>query len=271
MNILITGIAAEYSLYGLADAIRVVHVDFQAQEIAVLALPRDLWVEVPVSVGGIEPVPAKLNQAYYYGIDALNYYDGQGRGSGLLAETLQGNFGFHVTHYISVNQNGFRSIIDSLGGIDVCFPNNIYRKEFEEPVLYLAAGCHHLTGKQAEMASRHRILIGDLGRIENQSILLKALVSQLLTPANLNHLPSVVNQIKEYTALSLSPAEISSLLCLAGKIDPQEDVEFAHISWEMLTQAWRYDPIRGVYTSALTVDNEEMRDLVDEFQGGVWP
>ncbi|MEA2007523.1 MAG: LCP family protein [Chloroflexota bacterium] len=271
MNILVTGIAAEYSLNGLADAIRVVHIDFRTQKISVLPFPRDLWVEVPISVYGVEPVSVKLNQAYYYGTDVVNYYDGSGGGSGLLAETLQYNFGLPITHYISINQNSFRTIIDSLGGIDVCFSDNIYRKKFEQPVLYLAAGCHHLTGKQAEMVARHRISIGDLGRIQHQSILLKALVANILTPSNIKYLPSVVDNLKGYTTLSLSPANISALLCLAGKIDPQQDIVFAHIPNEMLVLTWRYDQVRGVQTSALTVDNDKMRDLIDEFQRGIWP
>ncbi len=271
MNILVTGIAAEYTLNGLADAIRIVHIDFRTQKITVLPFPRDLWVEVPISMYGIEPISVKLNQAYYYGTDALNYYDGSGGGSGLMAETLQYNFGLPVTHYISVNQNSFRTIIDSLGGIDVCFSDNIYRKQFEQPVLYLAAGCHHLTGKQAEMVARHRISIGDLGRIQHQSILLKALIANILTPSNIKYLPSVVDNLKGYTALSLSPADISALLCLAGKIDTQQDIIFTHIPNEMLVLTWRYDQTRGVQTSVLVVDNEEMRELVDEFQRGIWP
>lgn len=271
VNILVTGIAAEYSLIGLADAIRVVHVDFRTQKITVLPFPRDLWVEVPISVYGITPISSKLNQAYYYGTDVVNYYHGSGGGSGLMAETLQNNFALPITHYISVNLSSFRTIIDSIGGIDVCFSDNIYRKQYEQPVLYLEAGCHHLTGKQAEMVARQRISIGDLGRIQHQSILLKALLAQMLTPTNLKYLPSVVDNLKGYTALSLSPAEISSLLCLAGRINPQEDVVFTHIPNGMLTLSWRYDQIRGVQTSVLTADNEKMRDLIDEFQRGIWP
>lgn len=271
MNILLTGIAAEYSLNGLADAVRVVHVDFRTLKITVLPFPRDLWVDIPISINGIKPVSSKINQVYFYGTGVGNYYDGSGGGSGLLAETFQDNFGLPITHYISVNQNSFKTIIDSLGGIDVCFSNNIYRKEFEQPVLYLAAGCHHLTGKQAEMVARHRISIGDLGRIQHQSILLKALVLQILTPANLKYLPGMIRDLKGYTALSLSPADISALLCLAGKIDPQEDVVFTHIPNEMLALTWRYDQVRGVQTSVLTADNAEMRALLDEFQSGIWP
>ena len=47
LNILISGVSSNSYLYGLADAIRIARVDFQTKEVFVLALPRDLWVQIP--------------------------------------------------------------------------------------------------------------------------------------------------------------------------------------------------------------------------------
>jgi hypothetical protein len=74
MNILLSGVASEGYLYGLADAIRVVHLDFQKQTISVLALQRDLWVNIPgIADHGVSQ--GKLNQAYFYGTEGMGYYD----------------------------------------------------------------------------------------------------------------------------------------------------------------------------------------------------
>jgi LCP family protein required for cell wall assembly len=273
MNILMVGVAAQYSLEGLADAVRVVHIDFRTQEVTVLPLPRDLWVDIPITIPGVTQgvTPGKLNQAYYYGTDRFSYFQGSGKGAGLLAETIYSDFGLRMDHYTVVNLNSFRTIIDQVGGIDVCFSENIYRKRFEQPVLYLPAGCHHLNGKQAEVVARQRINIGDLGRIQHQTILLKALASKLLSPSGIAQLPDIVNQLKSYVVLDLSPAQISQILCLARMMDVQEDIQFASVPNDMLTLTSRYDPVRGVWTSVLVTDRARMRNLLADFQAGIWP
>ena len=52
-------------LYGLADEIRVVRVDFVTPKVTVLALPRDLWVEIPEIEDAYGITHGKLNQAYF--------------------------------------------------------------------------------------------------------------------------------------------------------------------------------------------------------------
>ena len=280
MNILITGVAAENYLYGLADAIRVVRVDFRAQKIIVLSLPRDLWVDIPISVPGKTNgiTPGKLNQAYFYGTEGMGYYSGAGQGSGSLAETLLNNYGLHIDHYLSANLYSFRKIIDSLGGINVCLAEEVlkkkedYRTGAEIPVHYLDAGCQTLTGEQAEFVVRQRINIGDSGRVLRQTVVLKALAAKMLTPSGLQVLPDIVERLKTYVLLDFSPAEITQLLCLAGKIDRDADIIFVDIPKDMLTAGWEIDEVRGgLYTSVLNVDKAEMQALVADFQQGIWP
>ena len=47
MTILVSGVDSEGYLFGLADSIRLVRLDFQTKKITVVALPRDLWVDIP--------------------------------------------------------------------------------------------------------------------------------------------------------------------------------------------------------------------------------
>lgn len=280
MNILVTGVAAENYLYGLADAIRVVRVDFRNQKITVLSLPRDLWVDIPISVpektNGI--TPGKLNQAYFYGTEGMGYFSGAGYGSGLMAETLQSNYGIHIDHYLSANLYSFRNIIDALDGISVCLAEPVYKKATdyysggEFPVHYLDAGCQHINGEEAEFVVRQRIQIGDEGRVQRQTIVLKALAAKFLTPAGLKALPDIVNRLSTYVLLDFSPAEISSLLCLAEKIDHETDIVYTTIPKEMLEASWQQDVVRGgLYTSVLLVDKTAMQELMADFQQGIWP
>jgi len=269
-TVLITGVASKDYLYGLADAIRVARIDFQTQKITVLALPRDLWIEIPglenrgISVG-------KLNQAYFYGAEGMGYYSGAGFGSGLLAETLFINYGLTADHYLSVNLNSFRKIINTLGGVDVYLPQDVYKRVNDQPVLFLEAGSHHLNGKQAEMLARQRISIGDFGRINNQTLLLKAIAVQVLSPSGIAAIPSIIDQFQANVLMDFSPAEITQLMCLAGMIDFQNDIDFISIPQDLMIEQMVYDPTRGINTAALVSDKDKIRVLINDFQAGIWP
>ena len=270
MTILISGVASQSYTYGLADAIRLVRIDFQTQTISVLALPRDLWVEIPeledhgISVG-------KLNQAYFYGTQGMGYYDGSGFGSGLLALTLQENYGVWIDHYLAVNLNSFAQIINTIGGIDVYLDGDVYKRDHGQPKLFLKAGSHHLNGKEAEMLARQRIEIGDFGRINNQTVILKGIAAKMLTPSGIAAIPDLVNQLKQNVITDLNPDQISQLVCLAGKIDFQEDVIFETLPETLMNQTMVLDPARGVNTSALVGNNPGIRDLITDYQAGIWP
>ena len=270
MTVLVTGVASKDYLYGLADAIRVARIDFQTQKVTVLALPRDLWIEIPglddrgITVG-------KLNQAYFYGTEGMGYYSGAGFGSGLLAESLFINFGLAADHYLSVSLSSLRKIINTLGGVDVYLPQDVYKRVNDQPVLFLKAGSHHLNGKQAEMLARQRISIGDFGRINNQTILLKAIAVQILSPSGIAAIPPIVEQVQSNVLMDFSPAEITQLICLAGMIDFQEDIKFVSIPQDLMNEQMVYDPARGINTAALVSDEDKIQVLINDFNTGIWP
>ena len=189
-----TGVDSKGYLFGLADSIRIVRFDFQTQKVTVLALPRDLWVNIP-GAAQYGVTKGKLNQAYFYGTEGMGFYKVTGYGSGLLAHTLLEEYGLHVDHYVSVNLHAFREIVDALGGLDVYLSEDINIKHNEQPKLYLKAGTHHLDGAQAEQVVRTRIEIGDFGRIRNQTLILKALAVKMLTPNGIKQLPDLNNQV----------------------------------------------------------------------------
>jgi len=267
MNVLVAGVASDGYLFGLADAVRLVRIDFQQQKVDVLALPRDLWVDIPnISDHGV--TEGKLNQAYFYGTEGMGFYDGPGYGSGLLAHTLQQNFGVHVDHYIAVNHYGFRNIVDAIGGIDVCFSEPVYTKWFGEPKLFKKEGCHTLDGREAEKVVRARIEIGDYGRIQRQTHILRAVAAKMLTPSGIRNLPDFVNRLRNYVQTDLSPQQGSTLICLAEKIDASEDINYHVIPQDILTEERIMDEFQGYEVYAFTYDEGEIRDIITRFQNG---
>jgi len=267
MTILISGVASEGYRYGLADAVRVVRVDFQRKTVSILALPRDMWVRIPsISNHGVKE--GKLNQAYFYGTEGMGYYDGSGYGSGLLALTLQENFGLHVDHYVAVNLYAFRDIVDAMGGVDVYLPSPVYVKRFGEPKLYKKAGYRHLSGKEAEKVVRARIGIGDFGRIENQTVVLKAVAAKMISPSSFKHLPGIVTSLIRETQTDLSPSDISKLICLAEKVDPNEDFSYHMIPRKLLSEAWVRDHHLRYMAYVLTYEPHKIKRIIEDFQNG---
>ncbi|MCU1377564.1 MAG: putative LytR family regulatory protein [Acidimicrobiales bacterium] len=142
-----------------ADTIMVLRIDPAAGRLSVLSLPRDLWL--PIDGGPSQ----RINTALGDGPDAL-------------VRTVQDALGIQLDHYVQVDFDGFRQVVDAVGGVTVPFDTPVRDRvtglRIDQP------GCRELDGDQALafVRSRHlQALIdgrwltdprGDLGRIERQ-------------------------------------------------------------------------------------------------------
>ena len=271
MFILLVGSDARQDSYaiGLADSMRLVRVDFVEPGIQVLAFPRDLYVEIPEMADHNGPTHGKLNQAFVYGNPGYNYYDGPGQGPGLLALTLEHNFGAPVDHYVGVNLQTFVRIIDTLGGIDINLPYEIDGrvKGSRDPNRYFAAGEQHLNGYRTMLLARLRPG-GDLQRLETQNLILQALADRLLSRKGVLKFLELIDDLKDSIQTDLGAQEISRLLCLRGLIDA-ERIDFLSFPEPLFKSERVRDPILG-NTSILEADFEELAEYVKRFSDGSW-
>lgn len=272
MNILAIGSDArgQHYLYGLADVIRLVRVDFVEARVTILEMPRDLWVEIPGISDHYNITQGKLNQAYLYGNPGLGYYDGPGEGPGLLARTLNLNFGVQPDHYLAVNMQTFEAIVDAVDGIDVYLPYEISVRSKKNPKGFaIPAGQHHIDGETALWIARIR-QYHTFGRAENQNIVMCALRRKLLSPAVVPAIPELIQTFRDNVQTDLSPEQISQLACLAQQMNGT-DVVFASFPMELFEGAKKYDPQLKATTSILDADYEVLSEYIDRFQRGVWP
>lgn len=254
---------------GLADAIRLVRVDFVDPGIMVLPFQRDLYVEIPgIADHGI--THGKLNQAYTYGTPAFGYYDAPNQGLGLMAATMEHNFDVHVDHGIVVNMQSFVRIVDALGGIDIYLPYTVDGrvKGSRDPALYFQAGSQHLDGRRALMLARLRPQ-GDFERTKMQTIIIQALSAKLFSPAVLPGLPELVSAFKASVFTDLGPVQIAQLTCLSSKLDSQK-IEYVNFPEELFQGTRVQDPALG-YTFVWDVDFNILRSYVVSFKNGTWP
>ncbi len=272
MNILAIGSDArgDHYLYGLADIIRLVRVDFVKKQVGILEVPRDLWVDIPDISDHYGITQGKLNQAYLYGNKGLGYYDGADEGPGLLARTLNLNFGARPDHYLAVNMITFRNIVNAVGGIDVNLPEEVSVRSPSNPKGFaIPEGQHHIDGETALWVARIREY-STFSRADNQNIIMCSLYKKLLSPAGVPAVPQLVKDFNRHVQTDLSPEQINQLACLANEMNGT-GVIFASLPMDMFKNAKMFDPQLKATTSILDADYDLLRDYIDRFQQGTWP
>jgi LCP family protein required for cell wall assembly len=253
--------------YGLADAIRVVRVDFSNRKVTVLEFPRDMWVEIPYISDNLDGQDhEKLNQAYLYGQpgDGFKYWDDPSAGPGLLALTLNLNFGVVTDHYISVNMRTFVNIVNAVGGIDLKVPNKDYANNTGLPV-----GVHHLNGDEALKVARSRKEGGE-ARVDNQNMVLCALRKKLTSPSVVTKLPDLITSFQDNILTDLSPEQLSQFACLGAQL-PAGNIAFTSFPQELFKEGRTYDPVFKKEVFTWDVDFNILRDYVGRFHAGTWP
>lgn len=275
-EMLVLGIGADSEFgyrYGLADAMRVARVDFINARVAVLSIPRDLWVEIPEIEQHYGITHGKLNQAYFYGNPGMGYYDGPGEGPGLLARTLDLNFGLRVDHYGAVNMGTFAKIVDAVGGIEIYLPNDVDGRPVDdqtEDMGYFYAGQQHFTGDEALRFSRIRKKYNDLTRMDNQNLVLCSLRDKLLNPSVLPKIPQIIAAFDGAVKTDLTLEQLSQLACLLPHMS-SENLIFTSFPDELLKPSRVYSEALKKDTFVLDVDNAVIRDYINRFLDGSWP
>jgi len=180
------------------DTTLVVRVEPDRRRVSMLSIPRDLVV--PIAGAGEN----RINAAFT-------------GGPGQLVKTIEQNFGIPIHHYVLVDFDGFRAIVDALGGIDVRFPYP--SRDLKSGLDIREAGCHHLGGGGALALARSRYFAyqvdgvwrsdpwADLGRIRRQQAFLQALTKAALdkgltNPVRANaFVGSLVHEVTKDSAL----------------------------------------------------------------------
>ena len=250
--------------YGLTDVMRAVRVDFLAQRVTTLEFPRDLWVAIPGIEHNLKTDHQKLNTAYAYGSPDF--------GPGLLARTLDLNFGLKVDHYIVANMNVFAEVVDALGGLDVTIPpGGIDGRTSSDRSdrLVFPEGLQHLNGEQALTLARMRK--GSVfARAEHQNKVMCALRKKIESPETLLRLPAIINTFMNNIQTDLSPDQISQLACLGTQM-PRDNIVFSSFPRQLFGSAEVYDPVLEQDTFIWEADFNSLRSYVSQFQEGTWP
>lgn len=180
INFLILGIGdVGHPGYTLSDTILVASLDPKTREVAVLSIPRDLYVQIPGFGGG------KINAAHAFG-EQNNI---KGGGPALTKATLSSVLGIDIHYFIRVNFTGFKKVVDTVGGVDLVvekalsdpgYPNDRTNGRTADP-LYVPAGPKKFDGNLALKYARSRKTSNDFERATRQQELLFALKEKVVS------------------------------------------------------------------------------------------
>jgi LCP family protein required for cell wall assembly len=234
-----------------ADTQIIVHIDPRNKTAAMVAIPRDLYVEIP-GYGNW-----RINSAYQFGERDKDKVPGGG--PGLARVTIKENFGIRIDYYARVNFKGFERIIDALGGVtlDVARPlvdNDYPLPNYGTTRIYIPAGIQHMDGKTALQYARSRHADSDLGRnYRQQQVLLAVRQQGLQLISNLDILikiNDIAEQVEDAVVTDLQIEQVAALAQIAQEIGP-EGIETLVIEPPML-----YEDIIG--GAAVLVPNWSM-------------
>ncbi|WP_396287630.1 LCP family protein [Amycolatopsis sp. PS_44_ISF1] len=164
------------------DTIMVAHIPDNSTKPTLLSLPRDSQVKIPGHG------TSKINAAFALG------------GPALLVKTVEGVTGLRIDHYAEIGFGGFATIVDGIGGVDMCVDQDM---NDSMTGIDIKAGCQSLDGRSALgfVRMRHSSATprSDLDRVANQRKFIGALVGQIASPGTL------LNPFHFFPLLSAAP------------------------------------------------------------------
>lgn len=229
MNILLMGQDNEITGEALArtDTMIIVSINRDTNTVAMLSLPRDLFVYMP-QVG-----MQRINVAYAVG-ESLGW---EGGPFFYMRQVILYNLGINVHYFAMVDLSGFATLIDKIGGVGLsvdCPIRNLAligaevpraAQKINEDEYLLPVGYFELSGKEALWYARARDFSDDFDRGRRQQQLLRAAWrkvrdSGLLT--DVGALPGLVSEGLAVLRTDLQVQDILGLLPVALQVDPEE-------------------------------------------------
>lgn len=218
-NILLLGMRGANDSHGglLADSIMIVSLNTKTNQVALISVPRDLWVQIP---GTNER--GKLNSVY-------SHWESGGKGQGIAKmEEMMGTItGLKIDHGIAINFDGFKQLIDVVGGVDVSLSRPfVESQQFVEGnecggSFALPAGLNHLNGDRALCYSRARVQTNDFDRSKRQQVVIKALKDKLVslgTLADFSKMNNILNIVGANVKTDLSPEQMKGFWAQYGNM-----------------------------------------------------
>ena len=196
ISIALFGIDSDETREGLgerSDSIMILSVNPNTNKTVMVSIPRDTRAEI-VGNDSVE----KINHAYAYG------------GPQMAKDSIENLMNVPIDHYVSINMDGLKDLIDIVGGVTVV-SNSTFEVKGNS---YVEGLPYDMYGEEALAFIRSRYengFGGDFGRQERQQLVIEALVDKLLSASSITRINSILDTLGHNVKTDLKMADIQDI------------------------------------------------------------
>lgn len=231
INILLLGRAGEhYPGKNLTDTVMIMSIAPETKQIALLSLPRDLYV--PITDTNLY---TKLNSLYQYGL-------AQGDNVAPLEKTITRVTGLPIHYFVTLDFDSFEKVVDTLGGISLDVPRDLTDtrypgKNYSYETFEIKKGWQTLDGATAlkYARERHADPEGDFGRAKRQQQVIQAIKNKAFSLGTLFNIATVnrlLDTLSDNIKTDMSIEEMARFLELARTLDTKNVTNVVVDAWK---------------------------------------
>jgi LCP family protein required for cell wall assembly len=243
-----------------SDTILLANVDTISHTVRIMSIPRDLIVTIPGYGRN------KINAAYVFG----EYYHEPGGGPALALQTVSKLFDVPIAYYVTLNFDGFRAIVDAVGGVAIDVPYSIDDDAYPDDedgdpngtiTVHFDAGWQMMDGKTALRYARTRHADNDFARSKRQLQVILAIRQKALSLDLLPSIPSIIDKLGGLVQTNI-PFDQQLGLAQLGFNMQASDIITSSIDGTMITADYLDDGSEG-----LKLNDELVQPVLDQFFG----
>ncbi|WP_294660200.1 LCP family protein [uncultured Rothia sp.] len=232
-----------------ADTIMLMHIPADGKGVYLVSIMRDTWVDIP-GYG-----PAKINAALNYG------------GISLQVATVENLVGVKIDHVAEMEFEGFKSLVNSVGGVDVQVPF-----DFDINAWSFHQGIQHMDGGAALafVRARYQFADGDYQRVRNQRAFLRGLYSTMKAKGALNNVASFQSAVESVAGYMRVDQDLNAMQIaqIAAPVLTSGDTTMRMTTLPNAGPGWSYDGQSIVLVNQAAnaqLANALQHDTMDQF------
>lgn len=228
----------------LTDTIIIASLDEKTQSVVMLSIPRDFYIRTEYyGSSRINEIARNVKNRLMYQ-KKYTEEEAQAEAINVLKKKVEDIVELDIHYYAMIDFNGFKSVVDALGGIDVNVERNIRDTTYPADtgwgyqVFSIKKGPQHLDGATALKYARSRHTTSDFDRAKRQQQVIQAIKDKALEMKTLtspSKLKKLFASVDENFKSDLEFGEIITLAKIASKL-PRENI----IS-KVLVDEWTYE------------------------------
>jgi len=224
-----------------SDTTILLHLSADRKQAYGVSLPRDAMVRRP-------DCNKKDGSVVPGGFDMWNAAFALG-GPTCTVQQVEQLTGVLVDHFVVVDFNGFKDMVDALDGVEICLPEDV---DDDTGNIHLAAGRREVMGKEAldYVRVRHNISSnGDIGRMKRQQVFIASMANKALSAETMWRTDRLVGFLKAATRSLTVSKGLGSVTKIADLATEFQDIGLDHIKF--ITVPWDFwpeDPNRLIWT-----------------------